>query len=283
MWTWRKEKREISQTKANQRSKKAPGLGSQASEENKLYQMMLSSQKVTPKRYVSLPSPGFIVTLTVVQFLQSFDPAVMPLGIITLEDVLEELIGEEIYDEFDPEIATHVSAYPSKRRASRNDHSTPTVVGGTANVIQQSPIVSSPQITPTSPQFGLPSSAPATPAEQHITPRAAALGTPLRVLANQRKIRSQVEHAQSDGNLQASMKRSRSKHRGGISVGASSSPRFSGSMPKQEQGDSPANATVQFADRERVRIPETMERVGPDIDFHETGEGQMNGLEGGVS
>ncbi|THH14931.1 hypothetical protein EW146_g5473 [Bondarzewia mesenterica] len=40
-------------------------------------------------------------------FLQGFDPSVSPLGIITLEDVLEELIGEEIYDEFDNEGARH--------------------------------------------------------------------------------------------------------------------------------------------------------------------------------
>ncbi|KZT63556.1 DUF21-domain-containing protein [Daedalea quercina L-15889] len=54
-------------------------------------------------REQDVPADAVLSTEGAEEFLQSVDPAVVPLGIITLEDVLEELIGEEIYDEFDPQ------------------------------------------------------------------------------------------------------------------------------------------------------------------------------------
>ncbi|KAF8530139.1 hypothetical protein BU17DRAFT_22833, partial [Hysterangium stoloniferum] len=85
-------------------------------------------EKEKPMRFITgldskeqaMPADAVLASADADAYLSGIDTHINPLGIITLEDVLEELIGEEILDEFDLTGPQAASSYvpPSAKRAA---------------------------------------------------------------------------------------------------------------------------------------------------------------------
>ncbi|KAJ7128923.1 DUF21-domain-containing protein [Mycena crocata] len=118
----------------------------------------------------TMPADAVLGKADANEFLEGLDPAVMPLGIITLEDVLEELIGEEIFDEFDAEGAKgeyvnhgHHQHHPhgASEKTEKGGLAPPSTAGGIRglNFFRSRSVPPGPRDAPD----GKPSSAPPTP------------------------------------------------------------------------------------------------------------------------
>ncbi|THH00799.1 hypothetical protein EW026_g1787 [Hermanssonia centrifuga] len=199
-------------------------------------------------REQNMPDDAVLAKEEAKEFLQSFDPACAPLGIITMEDVLEELIGEEIYDEFDSEGQSHLRSYISPKyrgprpRPTAAEKSPVAPSEGTTAISATDDATTKSHSAPNSPNLS---------ANQDDTPisRQSSLGQSLSALAMHR-----IKRNNTTTPAGAKTPRERSRVR-------------KESRDSEGPGNTilPAVGISDVPEEDALRIPDAQEKTGPDI------------------